>query len=191
MSAIEKLHSEVVDLSGGELRRAAERVIEAITQLDASTAEHFVALARDLWGGAAICELNGLRLLLDETQAAVQDTLAGGASWHDLRQVLGEALVVIPGLLDYLVRSRRDNPCLLIPEITALRSFRRKPPVYEYQVLFGIDWPTFGVGADNLSIAVAPENLKRILNLYQLGLVSVLKGVNRAQGYEILMRSVE
>jgi hypothetical protein len=191
MSAIEKLHSEVVDLSGGELRRAAERLIEAITQLDASTAEHFVALARDLWGGAAICELNGLRLLLDETQAAVQDTLAGGASWHDLRQVLGEALVVIPGLLDYLVRSRRDNPCLLIPEITALRSFRRKPPVYEYQVLFGIDWPAFRVGADNLSVAVVPENLKRILHLYQLGLVSVLKGVNRAKGYEILMRSVE
>ncbi|MGE3295943.1 MAG: hypothetical protein AB7I68_01185 [Porticoccaceae bacterium] len=191
MSAIEKLHSEVVDLSGGELRRAAERVIGAIAQLDASTAEPFVALARDLWGGAVICELNGLRVLLDEAQAAVRDTLAEGASWHDLRQVLGEALVVIPGLLDYLVRSRRDNPCLLIPEITAVRTFRNKPPVYEYQVLFGIDWPAFRVGADNLSAAVASEDLKRILHLYQLGLVSVLKGVNRAQGYEILMRSVE
>ncbi|MGB5096971.1 MAG: hypothetical protein WBN82_03570 [Porticoccaceae bacterium] len=190
MSAIEKLHSEVVDLSAGELRRAAEHVIEAVTQLDARTAERFVTLARDLWGGAAVCELNGLRLLLDETLAAVQDTLAGGASWHDLRQVLGEALVVIPGLLDYLVRSRRDNPCLLIPEITALRTFRHKPPVYEYQVLFGIDWPAFRVGADNLSVAVAPEDLKRILHLYQLGLVSVLKGANRAQGYEILMRGV-
>ncbi|MBK8131805.1 MAG: hypothetical protein IPK48_03255 [Gammaproteobacteria bacterium] len=68
MSAIEKLHPEVVGLSGGELRRAAERTIDAIAQLDASTAEHFVMLTRDVWGGATVCELNGLRLLLDETR---------------------------------------------------------------------------------------------------------------------------
>lgn len=190
MSAIEKLHSEVVDLSGGELKRAAERVIEAVAQLDASSAEDFVALTRDLWGGVAICELNGLRLLLEETLAAVEDAQAGAVSWDDLRRVLGEALVVIPRLLDYLVRSRRDNPCLLIPEITALRTLRRKPPVYEYQVLFGIDWPKFHIGPANLSTVVAADDLKRILHLYQLGLVSVLKGVNRAKGYEILMRSV-
>lgn len=190
MSAIEKLHSEVVDLSGGELKRAAERVIEAVAQLDASTAEDFAALTRDLWGGVAICELNGLRLLLEETLAAVEDAQAGAVSWDDLRRVLDEALVVIPRLLDYLVRSRRDNPCLLIPEITALRTLRRKPPVYEYQVLFGIDWPKFHIGPANLSTVVAADDLKRILHLYQLGLVSVLKGVNRAKGYEILMRSV-
>lgn len=190
MSAIEKLHPEVVDLSGGELRRAAERTIDAIAQLDASTAEHFVMLTRDVWGGATVCELNGLRLLLDETRELVQDARAGAVSWGDVRRVLGEALVVIPGLLDYLVRSRRDNPCLLIPEITALRTFRRKPPVYEYQVLFGIDWPEFHIGARNLSVVVPGEDLKRILHLYQLGLVSVLKGVNRSKGYEILTRSV-
>lgn len=190
MSAIEKLHPEVVDLSGGELRRAAERMIDAIVQLDASTAEHFVMLTREVWGGATVCELNGLRLLLDETRGAVQDALAGAVSWDDLRRAVGEALAVIPGLLDYLVRSRRDNPCLLIPEITALRTFRRKPPVYEYQVLSGIDWPEFRIGARNLSVVVAGEDLKRILHLYQLGLVSVLKGVNRAKGYEILTRSV-
>ena len=190
MSAIERLHSEVVGFSGGELRRAAERMIEGISDLDPGTADRFAALVREVWGGAAVCELNGLRLLLDEALGAVQDARSGAISWDDLRPALGGALAVIPGLLDYLVRSRRDNPCLLIPEITALRTLRRRPPVYEYQVLFGIDWPGFRVGAGNLAAVVAPQDLRRILHLYQLGLVSVLKGANRAKGYEIMIRSV-
>lgn len=188
MSAIEKLHFEVVELSGGELRRTAEHVIERIRRLDADTAEPFAALVHEMWGCAVICELDGLRLLLDETLGAVEDALSGRLSWNDLRRVFGETLSVIPGLLDYVVRSRRDNPCLLIPEITALRTLRHRPPVYEYQVLFGIDWPGFQVGAGNVSAVAAPEDLKRILHLYQLGLVSVLKSANRAKGYEIMGR---
>lgn len=188
MSAMERLHSEVVELSGGELRRAVERVTEIIPGLDPGTAEQFAALIREVWGGAVICELDGLRLLLDEALGAIQDAESGSLSWDDLRRVFGEALSVIPGLLEYVVRSRRDNPCLLIPEITALRTLRRRPPVYEYQVLFGIEWPAFQVGVGNLAAVVAPDELKRILHLYQLGLVSVLKGANRAKGFEIMNR---
>jgi hypothetical protein len=188
MSAIEKLNSEVIDLSGGELRRAAERVIEAVAQLDAGTAEHFMALTREIWGGATVCELNGLRLLLDEAMAAVQDAISGTVTWDAVRRALDEALAVMPGQLDYVVRSRRDNPCLLIPEITALRTLRGKPPVYEYQALFGITWPKFHIGEKNLSVVMAVEDFKHILHLYQLGLVSVLKGANRAKGFEILTR---
>lgn len=188
MSAIEKLNSEVIELSGGELRRAAERVIDAVAQLDGDTAEDFMAVVREVWGAAAVCEINGLRLLLDEVMATVRDAVSGAVAWDAVRHAFAEALAVIPGQLDYLVRSRRDNPCLLIPEITALRTLRRKPPVYEYQALFGIDWPPFQVGERNLSAVIPPEDFKRILHLYQLGLVSVLKGANRAKGFEMLMR---
>lgn len=187
--AARKLNPDVIAVSDGELRVVAEKLAGcAAAGLDGAAAEDCLALLHESWGAATLCELTGLRLLFDECAAVIRAAIRGELAWEAGNAVLRDAFDIVPKLLDWLVEGGRDNPCLLIPEITALRVLLRKPPVYEYQVLPDIDWPPFPIGAVNLASRVRPEDLKHVLHLYQLGLVGTLRGDDRERGLEILLR---
>lgn len=187
--AARKLNPDVIAVSDGELRVVAEKLAGcAAAGLDGAAAEDCLALLHESWGAATLCELTGLRLLFDECAAVIRAAIRGELAWEAGNAALRDAFDIVPKLLDWLVEGGRDNPCLLIPEITALRVLLRKPPVYEYQVLPDIDWPPFPIGAVNLASRVRPEDLKHVLHLYQLGLVGTLRGDDRERGLEILLR---
>jgi hypothetical protein len=187
--AARKLNPDVIAVSDGELRVVAEKLAGcAAAGLDGAAAEDCLALLHESWGAATLCELTGLRLLFDECAAVIRAAIRGELAWEAGNAALRDAFDIVPKLLDWLVEGGRDNPCLLIPEITALRVLLRKPPVYEYQVLPDIDWPPFQIGAVNLASRVRPEDLKHVLHLYQLGLVGTLRGDDRERGLEILLR---
>ncbi len=187
--ATRQLNPEVVAVSDGELRVVVAKLADvAAAGIDTAAVADCQALLHEAWGAATLCELTGLRLLFDEAAAVVRATARGDLDWDAANAALRDAFDIVPKLLDWLVQGGQDNPCLLIPEITALRVLQRKPPVYEYQVLPDIDWPPFPIGAVNLASRVRPEDLKHVLHLYQLGLVGTLRGDDRDRGLEILMR---
>lgn len=189
ISAARKLNPDVIAVSDGELRVVVEKLAGcAAVGLNAAAAEDCLALLHEAWGAATLCELTGLRLLFDECAAVIRAAARGELDWEAGNAALRDAFGIVPKLLDWLVEGAQDNPCLLIPEITALRILQRKPPVYEYQVLPDIDWPPFPIGAVNLAARVRPEDLKHVLHLYQLGLVGTLRGDDRERGLEILLR---
>lgn len=188
-SAAPKLIPDVIALSDGELRVVVERLAGfAVAGLDDATSDASLALLHEAWGAAALCELTGLRLLFDECSAVIRGAARGEFGWESVNTVLRDVFGTVPKLLDWLVEEGQDNPCLLIPEITALRILQRRPPVYEYQVLPDIDWPGFPMGAENLGSRARAEDLRHVLHLYQLGLVGTLRGDDRSRSLDILMR---
>lgn len=189
MSATEQLNTEVIAVSGGELRRIADDLAElARGGLSAADGERCQALLREAWGAAALCQLHGLRLLFEEATAILRKAADADLEPAKAAAALGDVLPLVPRLLDWMVRTGRDNPCLLIPEITALRTLQGKPPVYEYQVLPDIDWPPFAIGEASLADRISEADLRRVLHLYQLGLVGVLRNQNRDKSFDILSR---
>ena len=189
MSATEQLNTEVLAVSSGELRRIAHELAElaAAGQLSAER-ERCLALLHEAWGAATLCQLHGLRLLFEEAVAVLQKVSEGLLQPTPAEVALSDLLPLVPRLLDWVVRIRRDNPCLLIPELTELRTLQGKPPVYEYQVMPDIDWPPFVVPETTLAARTSEVDLKRIVHLYQLGLISVLRNQNREKGFDILVR---
>lgn len=189
MSATEQLNTEVIAVSGGELRRIAQDLAELARQgLSEGDRERWQALLHEAWGAATLCRLHGLRLLFEEMTAILRKTADGELDPAGAVAVLADVLPLVPRLLDWMVRTGRDNPCLLIPEITALRTLQGKPPVYEYQVLPDIDWPPFAMTGVSLADRSSEADLHRVLHLYQLGLVGVLRNQNRDKSFDILSR---
>ena len=189
MSATEPLNTEVIAVSGGELRRIAQDLAELTRGgLSEGDGERCRALLHEAWGAAALCQLHGLRLLFEESAAILRKAAEADLDPARAATALGDVLPLVPRLLDWMVRTGRDNPCLLIPEITALRTLQGKPPVYEYQVLPDIDWPPFPISGASLADRISEADFRRVLHLYQLGLVGVLRNQNRDKSFDILSR---
>ena len=188
-SPARKLIPDVIAVSDGELRVVVGKFEAlAIAGLDGATSEAGLALLHEAWGAATLCQLTGLRFLFDECSVVIRAAVRGELGWDAVNTVLRDVFATVPKLLDWLVDGELDNPCLLIPEVTALRVLQGRPPVYEYQVLPDIDWPAFPISSDTLANRVRPDDLKRVLHLYQLGLVGTLRGDDRSRGLDILVR---
>jgi len=85
-----------------------------------------------------------------------------------------------------------DTPCLFLPEIAKLRSVQGLPPIYEYQLLSEYSWPAgSALQAFTPPAAHLDEPLKRLRHLYQLGLLDVIQGRNRAKALTLLARVAE
>lgn len=190
MPGMEKLNPEVIEVSGGELKRIAEELAALARSggLAAINSEPLAALLHEAWGAATLCQLHGLRLLFEDAAGAVRAAGDGALEWDALEASLRDIFQLLPRLLDWLVRSGRDNPCLLIPEISTLRALRGRPPVYEYQVLPDLDWARFSIPETTLAARTPEADLRRVLHLYQLGLVNVLRNQQRDKGFDILTR---
>lgn len=189
ISVAERLNPEVIAVSDGQLRAVVNQVVQLTEAgLGQQSSDLCLTLLREAWGAATLCELHGLRLLFDESAAVIRAAATGTLAWAPANAALQDVVRILPRLLDWLVAEGHDNPCLLIPEITALRALQGKPPVYEYQVLPHVSWAPFALGPATLAQAGREADLKQILHIYQLGLVGVLRGENRARGIEIMVR---
>lgn len=185
--SVEKLSADVVDLARNELRRSVEKAAHLARNLSAEGTGELDEVIRDIWGAAVVCQLEGILRLMDELGAVLKGLETGRLKVEVVVTPIQEALHATLGLLDYLVKKRVDNPCLLIPELSTLRSLQKKPPCYEYHLLPRVQWPGFHLPRKTLGHA-APDIklLKRIAQFYQMGLIHILRDTNREKGFEIL-----
>lgn len=114
-------------------------------------------------------------------------------------ETINENAEQLQGLMDLFPRLLRqagslqvDTACVFQPEISKLRALLGKPPAYEYQLLPEYNWPSVGVQSQTPDLPGGnPEVLKRLRHLYQLGLLDVVQGRNRAKALTLMSRVAE
>jgi hypothetical protein len=103
--------------------------------------------------------------------------------------VFSSALFTLSRYVEYLEVKRRDVPELLLSIINDLRAANgsvRLPDAYFFSVNLRAKVPETGAGNAPHLI----DNIRRIRHMYQLGLLSVLKGENAKAGVKVMSRSI-
>ena len=185
-----KLNSQVVELLEGELGFVlgeAERMAETF---DPQHPVAFVQLITQIKGTCAMVGLDSLRHLADElARTLTKESLAKVVDPQQLKELVHQSLVSARKLARAVIDTRTDNVCALLPEMTALRRLRGEPPLYEYHCLTQVNWPALDSAvATNPLGGEQQDDVRRLLHLYQFGLLDVIRDNNRNKAFVILFR---
>ncbi len=182
-----------------EFRRSVDELAELANGMSVEPApdesmggEQFAPFAEQLKqvsGVATMAELAGVTLLADEMLACIRAVTEKQLECQKFVPALQSALQLVQLYLEYIIQNKRDNPCLLLPEIGVFRQLQGKPPVYEYQVLGNENWPV-GAGLQHPGRLIDDQRaeLKRLRHMYQLGLLNIIRNTNRDHAFEMLIR---
>ncbi|MBV1930548.1 MAG: hypothetical protein KUG71_02430, partial [Porticoccaceae bacterium] len=183
------LNSHVIDLLNGELGFVIGEAQQLAENLDI---QHFQVL-RDamsqLRGTCVIAGLDSLSRLSEEIVLSIDAAMADQIDREALKVLLQSSLAAANKLVKAIVDARQDNACILLPEMTALRRLRGEPPLYEYHCLNNVQWPEFDKQVASNSLGgEQKDDVKRLLHLYQFGLLDVIRDNNRNNAFIILFR---
>ena len=180
---------QVVEFIGNEYKSVIQTVHGLVQLLTVAHLEELNEQLIELRGAAQIAQLGGMRRLFAEMATAVDTVISGDKAIDDLQPLLNQALLLAEGLIESIVEFKGENPCILLPEMTALRRFRGAPPLYEYHLLNDFEWPSFAsLAQDEEVIGPQTEGLKRVHHLYQLGLLDIIRNNNRQKALLNLFR---
>jgi len=186
---MKNINPQVLEFIGKEYKSVIQSVYGLVQQLTIAHLEELNGQLIELRGAAQIAQLIGMNRLFVEMRAAVEMVISGDKSIDDLQPLLSQSLLLAEGLVDSILEQTSENPCVLLPEMTALRRFRGAPPLYEYHLLNDLDWPSFGrLTKDEVMIGPQTEGLKRWHHLYQLGLLDIIRNNNRHKALFNLFR---
>ncbi|HAD08384.1 MAG TPA: hypothetical protein DCF62_02780 [Porticoccaceae bacterium] len=184
------LNSQVVELLEGELGFVLSEAEKKAEALDPENASAFVELLTQIQGTCALVGLESLRRLADELVVTLnKDSLAKIVDPEQLKERVHNSLVAASKLVKAVIDTRTDNTCALLPEMSALRRLRGETPLYEYHCLKQVNWPALDKAvATNPLGGEQQEDVKRLLHLYQFGLLDVIRNNNRKKAFVILFR---
>jgi HPt (histidine-containing phosphotransfer) domain-containing protein len=183
------LNSHVIDLLSGELGFVIGEAEQLAENLNT---QHFQTLRdamKQLHGICVIAGLDSLSRLSEEIVLSIDAAMADRVDREALKVLLQSSLTAASKLAKAIVDVRKDNACILLPEMTALRRLRGEPPLYEYHCLNKVSWPEFDKKvASNPLGGEQKDDVKRLLHLYQFGLLDVIRDNNRNKAFIILFR---
>jgi len=186
---MQTISPQVVEFIGNEYKAVIQTVHGLVQLLTVAHLEELNEQLIELRGAAQIAQLGGMRRLFAEMATAVDSVISGDKAIDDLQPLLNQALLLAEGLIETIVEFKGENPCVLLPEMTALRRFRGAPPLYEYHLLNDFEWPSFAsLAQDEEVIGPQTEGLKRVHHLYQLGLLDIIRNNNRQKALHNLFR---
>lgn len=186
---MQNINPQVLDFIGNEYKSVVQSVHGFVQLLTVAHLEELNEQLVTLRGAAQITQLGGMRRLFAEMAMAVDAVISGDKSIDDLQPLLNQALLLAEGLIETIVDYKSENPCILLPEMTALRRFRGAPPLYEYHLLDDFEWPSFAsLTQDEEVIGPQIDGLKRLHHLYQLGLLDIIRNNNRQKALHNLFR---
>lgn len=186
---MQNINPQVVEFIDNEYKSVIQTVHGLVQLLTVAHLEELNEQLTELRGAAQIAQLGGMRRLFAEMIAAVDRVISGDKSIDDLQPLLNQALLLAEGLIDTIVEQKGENPCLSLPEMTALRRFRGAPPLYEYHLLNDFEWPSFtSLAQDEEVIGPQTEGLKRLHHLYQLGILDIIRNNNRQKALHNFFR---
>lgn len=176
--------------------RQAETGLEGYVD-DPSQAAHLencIDAFHQVWGVLAILEIPGATDLaqeLEQVARRIRDN--GGQARDELVAALGNGIMVLGRYLEYLQIKSHHLPQLLVPALNALRMADGRAPVPE-SAFFACDLraPRPGEGGDALEDDAEIARLaRRLRQMYQLGLLGVLKGDNVSVNLRMMDRALE
>jgi hypothetical protein len=183
------LNNHVIDLLGGELKIVVDDALVTAEQLDPEQMQPLYDALVEIRGACAIAGLEGLRRLTDEMAVSIETAMANEIDKDALADLLADSLSKASKFIDLIISAKAENTCVLLPEITAFRRLRGQPPLYEYHCLNEVTWPLF-----DKEISVNPlageqkEDIKRLLHLFQFGMLDIIKNNNQKKAFAILYR---
>lgn len=146
------------------------------------------------WGALRILELPGAPDLAQELEhVARQMRESGDAAREGQLAALGNGIMVLGRYLEYIQLKNRNLPQMLVPAVNALRVSAGKPPVPE-SAFFACDMHAKrpGEGTDALEADDEVARLtRRLRQMYQVGLLGVLKGDAVATNLRMMDRALE
>ena len=173
------LHGEVV-----ALKESAESLLFKAPLAHEALQENL----NELWGVCRLLEMPAAASLVRELDNTVTALVGKGESPLQHPE-LSVTLDIIPKLVRSMVRINRRIPFLFMPELADLRRLQGLPPLYEFQLLMDYEWPSsdrFHGETELTEEALAA--LKKLKQLYQVGLLDILRGTDTMKGVEVLAR---
>lgn len=173
------LHSEVV-----ALKESAESLLFNTPLAHEALKETF----NELWGVCQLLEMPAAASLVRELDNTVTFLVEQGLSPLQHPE-LSITLNIIPKLVRNMIRVNRRIPFLFMPELADLRRLQGLPPLYEFQLLTDYEWPASDQFHGETELTEeARATLKKLKQLYQVGLLDILRGTNTMKGVEVLAR---
>lgn len=141
-------------------------------------------------GTLRLIQFGAAALLADEMAATVRDiAAAGGAAAEALAGSLSHAFFVLPRYIEFVIARRSAQPILIVAYANELRVARRQPLIPEYHFETR---PLALTPARPLPGGEAPPNqaaLARLRQMYQVGLLAILRQQNPALNLRLLARA--
>jgi hypothetical protein len=146
-------------------------------------------------GALSVLELAGAELLAHETFELVTDIPAGaGAERDDHLMALCHSLHVLRRYLEQFRSRYEEMPELLLPAINELRKVTGQPALpecYFFSVRLDVPRSTTQVNAtQELSVAQQQSLMRRLRQMYQIGLLGLIKEQNVQASLKLMERAL-
>lgn len=142
-------------------------------------------------GILSLIELTGAKLLAQEMQELAMDIPAGADHDCDVHlTAINNALHVLHRYLEQLEANWIEMPELLLPAINKLRSANQRPQLPE-SYFFSVHLSFKRPEGHSLNAQKNPELLRRLRQMYQLGLLSVIRDERLSSSYGMMRRALE
>ncbi len=143
----------------------------------------------ELRGTCRLLELPAAVSLVDELHKTVNALVKRGASPLAVQPELSVIVDAFPRLFRSLSRINKGIPFLFMPELATLRRLQGLPPLYEFQLLAGHSWPHSSQFQGETPLGdEALAALKKLKQLYQMGLLDILRGSNQQKGADVVAK---
>lgn len=180
------VNSEVAAILHGEVSTLTEE-IEAFLFNEPLEQEALIDHLNKLNGVCRLLMLDAAVNLLDEFKKTVNFIVDRGNSPIAHQTALSAILDAYPHMFSVLHRINLSPPFLFMQELATLRGIQGLPPIYEFQLVKNHGWPASArfKGSTGLNDE-ARANLKKLKQLYQMGLLEILRSKDRAKGSEMI-----
>jgi len=146
-------------------------------------------LLNKLRGVCKLLEIESAVVLTDELKKTIFFIVDKGKSLATFQPELASVLHVYPKLFGVFHQLDVSSPFLFTPELAILRRVQGLPPLYEFQMVKNHQWPPSDrfQGLTELGDD-AKAALKKLKQLFQMGLLEILRGRDQRKGSETLAK---
>lgn len=159
---------------------------------NAAALEPCIEALHQAWGVLRVLEIPGGAELAQELENVARQVSQSGPDEARLA-ALGNSIMVLGRYIEFIQIKGRSLPQLLVPALNTLRQSIGKPPVPE-SAFFACDLAAKrpGEGTDALESDAEIQRLaRRLRQMYQVGLLGVLRGENPAANLKMMDRALE
>lgn len=174
------------------LRQAEAALTEFVSSPQPATLEPAIEAMHQVWGVLRILEVPGGTELAQELENALRLTVKDGPDDARLRAI-GNGVMVLGRYTEFLQIKGHNLPQLLVPALNALRQSLGKAAVPE-SAFFSCDVAAKrpGEGSDALESDAEIQRLtRRLRQMYQVGLIGVLRKDNLPTSLKMMDRALE
>ncbi len=175
--------------------KQAEVNLEAFVDDPANKAQltECIECFHQVWGALQVVNVPGAIDLALELEAVARQVLGHATARENEIAALGGGILVLRGYIEYLQIKNRNLPQLLVSAINSLRVAAGKSPISE-SAFFSCNMQAKRSGEDG-SASVSDAEIRRLVprlrQMYQVGLLGVLRDKNVATSLKMMDRAIE